>query len=160
MKSAIRFLFLGASSRVKLYLIIMRFFKKNNLLPVAIFLSNRMQISHGIFLSAKAQIPASTKFPHPTGIVIGDGVIIGEDVTIYQNVTLGGKKIGDWAANNYPKIGNNCVIFSGASILGNITIGQDVTIGANSVVLTSIPDYSVAVGAPARVIKRNSSHEG
>ena len=61
-----------------------------------------------------------------------------------RNVTLG-NGMG-------PKVGKNCVIGSGACLLGNIVIGDNVKIGANAVVLKDIPDNCTAVGVPARII--------
>lgn len=83
------------------------------------------------------------------GIVIHQRCIIGNDCHIDQNVTLGGtsKKEG------VPKLGNSVYIGSGAVILGPVTIGDNVVIGANSVVVKSIPSNSLAVGIPAKVIK-------
>ena len=51
-----------------------------------------------------------------------------------------------------PKIGNNVIIFPGASVIGNIEIGDNVVIGANSVVLTDIPSNSIVAGNPAIVV--------
>ncbi|GBO83165.1 hypothetical protein [Marinobacter salsuginis] len=63
--------------------------------------------------------------------------------------------MGDWQAGNYPTIGAGTVIFAGAVVVGNISIGKNCIIGANSVVLRDVPDNSVCVGAPARVVSQN-----
>jgi len=87
--------------------------------------------------------------PHPIGIVIGEGAVIGKDVTIYQNVTLG-------RSNNnvsaYPSIGDNATLYSGATILGDVTVGEWAVVGANSTVLLDVPARATVVGSPARVI--------
>lgn len=83
--------------------------------------------------------------------MIGDGVEIGRNVTIFQNVTLGRSDAGVEA---YPRIGCNTIIYSGAVIIGDVSVGENCIIGANSVVTKSVPDNCVAVGAPARVISR------
>jgi serine O-acetyltransferase len=77
--------------------------------------------------------------------------VIGARCTIYQHVTLGGRRLGDWRDGKYPRIGDDVVLFCGVAVLGTLEIGDRVTIGANSVVLNSIPADSVAVGAPARL---------
>jgi serine O-acetyltransferase len=105
----------------------------------------------GCYIHRKARLGAGLKLPHPVGIVIGEGVVIGERCTIYQHVTLGGRRVGDWNAGHYPTLGDDVVVFCGAAVLGALTIGDRATIGANSVVLDSVPQDSVAVGAPARV---------
>jgi len=85
------------------------------------------------------------------GTVIHDRAVIGKNVIISQNVTIGGtsKKYG------VPIIGDNCQIAAGAIILGPIKIGNNCIVGANAVVLTDIPDNSVVVGVPAKIIKSN-----
>lgn len=85
------------------------------------------------------------------GVVIHERAIIGNNVSIGTCVTIGG------TSNKYgvPIIGNNTIISTGAKILGPIKIGKNCVIGANATVIDSIPDYCVAVGVPARIIKKN-----
>ncbi len=89
---------------------------------------------------------------HAIGVVIGATTIIEDDVLIYQNVTLGGVSLNK--GKRHPTIKSNAVIGSGAKVLGNITIGKNSKIGANSVVVTDVPKNSTAVGIPARIIKK------
>ena len=91
---------------------------------------------------------------HGFGVVIGETAIIGDDVLIYQGVTLGGVSLSN--EKRHPTIKNNVIIGSGAKILGDITIGDNCKIGANSVVVSDVCDNSTAVGVPARVIKRKN----
>jgi serine O-acetyltransferase len=85
------------------------------------------------------------------GIVIHERAVIGNNVNIGTCVTIGGttKKY------EVPIIRDNAIISSGAKILGPVTIGKNCVIGANSVVLDNIPDNCVAVGVPAKIIRRN-----
>ncbi|HIP59848.1 MAG TPA: serine acetyltransferase [Campylobacterales bacterium] len=83
------------------------------------------------------------------GVVIHDRAVIGKNVSIGQNVTIGGTS----KKYEVPVIGDNCELAAGAVIVGPVTIGKDCVIGANAVVVKDIPDNSVAVGVPARVIK-------
>lgn len=85
------------------------------------------------------------------GIVIHERAIIGDHVSIGSCVTIG----GDNKHFEVPTIEENTIISTGAKILGPINIGKNCVIGANTVVLNSIPDNCVAVGIPARIIKRN-----
>ena len=73
-------------------------------------------------------------------------------MTLYQGVTLGGT--GKETGKRHPTIGDNVMISAGAKIIGSFTVGDNSKIGAGSVVTKDIPSYSVAVGNPARVIKR------
>lgn len=119
------------------------------------YLDRKIIRTFGCYLSTKAVIGKNLKFRHPVGIVIGDGVTIGNDVIIYQNVTLGAARIGEGSRGYYPQIGNGVTIFAGAKIIGAITIGDNSTIGANSVVVKDVPKNSVAVGIPAKLLTSN-----
>ncbi len=88
---------------------------------------------------------------HAIGVVIGATTIVEDDVLIYQGVTLGGVSLNK--GKRHPTIKSNVVIGSGAKVLGNITIGQNSKIGANSVVVCDVPENSTAVGVPAKIIK-------
>src|ERR1043166_9605994 len=85
------------------------------------------------------------------GVVIGETSEIGDDVLLYQGVTLGGT--GHEKGKRHPTIGNNVVIGTGAKILGNIRIGDNVKVGAGSVVVHPVPDHSTVVGIPGRVVR-------
>ena len=89
---------------------------------------------------------------HGVGVVIGETTIIEDDVLIYQQVTLGG--VSTDKGKRHPTIKKCAVIGAGAKILGNITIGENSKVGANSVVVKNVPADCTAVGIPARVLKR------
>ena len=80
---------------------------------------------------------------------------IGTNCWINQQVTIGFSREGA-----SPTIGNNVQIKAGAKVIGNVTIGDDVIIGANAVVTKDIPSHSIAVGVPAKVIKRRDTFAG
>lgn len=95
-------------------------------------------------------IPKSTIFTHKgMGVVIGSGVKLGENVVIYPNVTLGSRHM---YKDDFPTIEDNVIIFTGACIIGDITIGHDSIVGAHSLVLKDVPPYSIVYGIPT-VIK-------
>ena len=94
---------------------------------------------------------------HAIGVVIGATAIIEDDVLIYQGVTLGGVSLNK--GKRHPTIKSNVVLGSGAKILGNITIGANSKIGANSVVVVDVPENSTAVGVPARIIKKDGRRD-
>lgn len=85
--------------------------------------------------------------------IIHPAAVIGSNVTMLHGVTLGVSIIG--ISNiGAPQIGNNVAIGTGASILGDITIGDNATIGAHSVVTRSVPEHSTVVGIPARPVSK------
>ena len=88
---------------------------------------------------------------HGSGVVIGETSEIGDDVLIYQGVTLGGT--GAERGKRHPTIGDRVVIGTGAKVLGNIRIGDNVKVGAGSVVVHPVPDNSTVVGVPGRVVR-------
>lgn len=108
-------------------------------------------------ISCKAQFGRHLHIMHGQDIVIGSDVVIGDNCKIFNSVTLGNKDTEDPSGNAQPKVGDNCVIGTGAKLLGGISIGDNVRIGANAVVLTDVPSNAVAVGVPARIIERNST---
>ena len=97
------------------------------------------RIGHGFFID------------HGMGVVIGETVEIGNFVTLFQGVTLGGT--GKEKGKRHPTLGNHVVVGSGAKVLGNIRVGDFVKIGANSVVLRSVPSNSTVIGIPGRIVK-------
>jgi serine O-acetyltransferase len=92
-----------------------------------------------------AQIGRGLRIPHPQGIVITAYSTIGEYCTIYQNVTIGANEHKQNYKNG-PKIGNRVYIGAGAVLIGDITIGDDVIIGANATITKSVPSNTLVVG--------------
>jgi serine O-acetyltransferase len=100
----------------------------------------------------QAQIGRGSALAHGgSGVVLHEAVKIGERVLICQQVTIGGSGYEE----KVPEIGDDCYLGAGAKILGPITIGEGCVIGANAVVVKSVPAHCVAVGVPARVIREN-----
>jgi serine O-acetyltransferase len=105
----------------------------------------------GIEIHPGATIGRRFFIDHGSGVVIGETSEIGDDVLMYQGVTLGGT--GAEKGKRHPTIGNRVVIGTGAKVLGNIRIGDNVKIGAGSVVVHPAPDHSTVVGIPGRVVR-------
>ncbi len=105
----------------------------------------------GIEIHPSAKIGTGFFIDHGMGVVIGETAEVGDYVTLFQGVTLGGT--GKERGKRHPTLGNHVVVGAGAKILGGITIGDNVKIGANSVVLKNVSANSTVIGVPARVIK-------
>ncbi len=125
---------------------------KRNVPVLPRFLSQVARIVTGIEIHPGAKIGKGFFIDHGSGVVIGETTEIGENVLLYQGVTLGGT--GKETGKRHPTLGNNVAVGAGAKILGAIMIGDNVKIGANSVVLHSVPNNSIVVGVPGRVIKK------
>ncbi len=109
------------------------------------------QILFGCDIARGATIAGGLYLPHPQGVVIGEFVRIGPNCIVHQGVTLGAR--GEEHAGGYLDIHEEVEIATGAKILGVLTLGAYARIGANAVVLQSVPAAGVAVGIPARVVK-------
>jgi serine O-acetyltransferase len=105
----------------------------------------------GIEIHPAAKIGTGFFIDHGMGVVIGETAEVGDYVTLFQGVTLGGT--GKERGKRHPTLGNHVVVGAGAKILGGIRIGDNVKIGANSVVLKNVPSNSTVIGVPARIIK-------
>ena len=109
----------------------------------------------GIEIHPGATIGRRFFIDHGMGVVIGETSEIGDDVLLYQGVTLGGT--GHEQGKRHPTLGNNVVVGTGAKVLGGIHIGDNVKIGAGSVVVRSVPDDSTVVGSPGRVVRQRGT---
>src|SRR5579883_748010 len=120
------------------------------------FVSHLGRVLTGIEIHPGARIGRRLFIDHGMGVVIGETAEIGDDVLLYQGVTLGGA--GKASGKRHPTIGNGVVIGTGASILGNIQIGDYVKVGAGSVVVRPVPAHATVVGVPGRVVR--GTHAG
>jgi serine O-acetyltransferase len=125
-----------------------------NLKLMARILSQVARFFTGVEIHPGATIGAGFFIDHGSGVVIGETTIIKNNVTLYQGVTLGGT--GNEKDKRHPNIDDNVVIGAGAKVLGNITLGENVRVGANAVVVKDVPANSTVVGIPGRIVR----HEG
>lgn len=105
----------------------------------------------GIEIHPGAVIGSGLFIDHGMGVVVGETSEIGNNVVLFQGVTLGGT--GKQRGKRHPTLGSHVVVGAGAKVLGPITIGDYVKIGANSVVLQNVPDHSTVVGIPGRIVR-------
>jgi len=126
---------------------------QNNCIICSRLISEFARFLTGIEIHPGAKIGNRFFIDHGTGVVIGETTEIGDDVLLYQGVTLGGT--GKEKGKRHPTLLNNIVAGSGARILGNITIGNNVKVGAGSVVLKSVPDNCTVVGVPGKIVARD-----
>jgi serine O-acetyltransferase len=115
-----------------------------------LFIQRFVEITTGISIPPEANIGKGLLINHFGGIIINNGTRMGDFCTISHGATLGNKRPG----GRSPAIGNNVYIAAGAKILGDITIGDNCIIGANAVVMGSMPANSIIAGIPAKVMKK------
>lgn len=104
-----------------------------------------------VSIHPSATIGEALFIDHGTGVTVGKDVVIEEGVSMLQDVTLSSLLDGSIGA---PRIGRGVLLSAGATVLGNVDVGDFAKIGAGSLVLTSIPSGCTAVGVPARLAGR------
>jgi serine O-acetyltransferase len=143
--------------RVSSYLYV----NKVPLFPKLIMNINKILFS--IEISYAAKIQKGFRINHSVGIVIGSRVQMGENITINQGVTIGGnfnkKKIVENTLISQPIVGDNVSFSAGCKVLGPIVIGDNVVIGANSVVITDVKQGVKMVGVPGKPIKSDKEDQ-
>ena len=110
-----------------------------------------VQVVAGIELPCEVEVGRNFVIDHSGGIVVSGYARFGNDCRIRTGVVVGLARVDDPCA---PQIGDNVDIGAGAKVLGRITIGNNVLIGANAVVVRDVPDDSIAVGVPASIRPR------
>jgi serine O-acetyltransferase len=117
---------------------------------LARLLSHISRFLTGIEIHPGARIGKRFFIDHGAGVVIGETAEIGDDVLLYQGVVLGGTTLKK--GKRHPTIGNNVVMGTGAVALGSIAIGDRVRVGADSVVVKSVPPGATVVGIPGKIV--------
>ena len=140
--------FFSDGSTAQLLYRLMRFCQSYAFLKPIAMIVYRLNVFFGhVVIGRGANIGEEFVIIHSFGIVINSAVKAGTGLVIEHGVTIGAEK------GLSPVLGNNVFIGAGAKIIGAVTIGNDVKIGANAVVTKSLPDGATAVGVPAKVIK-------
>jgi serine O-acetyltransferase len=120
----------------------------NGRVDLALLLQSESADLLQVSIDPSATVGAPVFLDHATGIVVGAFAEIGDGVTIMQNVTVGRK---DGRVGRAPRIGRGVLLSSGATILGDVSIGDFAKIGAGAVVTEDVPAGCTAVGVPARL---------
>ena len=124
---------------------------------LARFISTFARWITGIEIHPGAVIGRRFFIDHGMGVVIGETSEIGDDCMMYHGVTLGGTS---WnKEKRHPTLKDGVIIGAGAKILGPITLGKNVRVGSNSVVVKSIDDNCTVVGIPGRVLEKKVSDD-
>lgn len=124
---------------------------KNDRHTMALFIQNRASEVFGVDIHPAADIQGGVMIDHATGVVIGETSKVEENVSIFQGVTLGGK--GNERGDRHPKIKSGASIYASSTILGNITIGENSTVAAGSLVLKDVAPNTTVAGIPAKTLE-------
>lgn len=126
--------------------------------PLALYTQSRISARFAVDIHPAARIGAGVLLDHGSGIVIGETATLGNNVSVLQNVTLGGT--GKEKGDRHPKVGDGVMIGAGATVLGNIRIGEGAHIAACSVVLKEVEAGAIVSGVPAKVVGKVSYKKG
>ncbi len=143
--------FLYPSFKALLYYKVAHFLYLRNHFFLARMISEKAKRKTGIEIHPGATIGKNLFIDHGMGVVIGETAIIKDNVTIYHGVTLGGVK--NTKNKRHPTVEDNVIIGAHAQVLGNITIGKNAKIGANSLVLSDIEEGEVFITNTATKLK-------
>jgi serine O-acetyltransferase len=114
---------------------------------MALLLQHRVSVAFAVDIHPGAVIGSGVMIDHATGLVIGETAVVEDSVSIMQSVTLGGT--GKDSGDRHPKIRKGVLIGPGATILGNIEVGEGAMVAAASVVLKPVKPHTVVAGVPA-----------
>ena len=130
-------------------------FSNNKLMKALyVFIYNATLQRKGSWISMSAEFRGEPCFPHGIyGIFISGGAVIGKNCVIFQHVMIGSNTLCDSGGMGAPRIGDDCYIGVGAKVIGDIIIGSNVRIGANSFVYQDISDNSVITCGTPRIIQ-------
>lgn len=111
--------------------------------------------NYGSWVGYNSRFDSEPCLPHGLhGVFITGGAHVGRNVVIFHQVTIGSNTLNGTRNSGYPTIGDNVYIGAGAKIVGNVVVGNNCRIGANAVVYQDIPENSVVVQSPTRVIQK------
>ncbi|KAH8071144.1 serine O-acetyltransferase [Aureococcus anophagefferens] len=111
---------------------------------VALAIQNRVSELWAVDIHPAASLGGGLLMDHATGIVIGETAVIGDNCTILHSVTLGGT--GKDRGDRHPKVGDRCTLGAGATVLGNIRVGDGATVGSQAVVTKDVPTGMTVIG--------------
>ena len=126
---------------------LMQWSRRWKLAPLEMLLGKVNAVCCNCIIGRGAEFGPGFVLIHSTGVVINGRVRGGEHVYLEHQVTIGAER------NESPRLGSHVFVGAGAKIIGPVSVGSDVRIGANAVVVDDIPDGATAVGIPARVVR-------
>lgn len=124
---------------------------------LALAIQSRISEAFQVDIHPAAHIGRGVLLDHATGVVIGETAVVGDNVSMLHHVTLGGSGTGKGI--RHPTIGHGVLLGAGCTVLGPVMVGCGSKVGAGSVVVTDLPTHCVAVGVPAKVVKRDIQTE-
>ncbi len=122
------------------------------------FLRKKMQVHYGLEIPGKATIGEGFYIGHAYGITVNPDAVIGRNCNIHKGVTIGQENRGK--RKGAPVLGDCVWLGVNSTVVGAVTIGDDVLIAPNSYVNCDVPSHSIVIGNPCRIIPRDNATEG
>lgn len=127
-----------------------------------IYVVNRLilrhyQLLYGIVIDPSTQIGRGLYIGHWGGIVVNPNSVIGENCNLSPGVLLGQNWSQEKGKFGYPRIGSQVFLGNGCKIIGDVVVGDNVLVGVGAVVVDNVPDNSIVVGGPAKIVSQNGS---
>jgi serine O-acetyltransferase len=116
-----------------------------------------VEVWSGIWIAPQATIGPGLYVGHFGGVIVSGDAVLGSNVNLSQGVTIGVAGRGE--RRGTPVLGDRVYVAPGAKLIGPITVGNDVAVGANAVVTRDVADRAVVDGVPARVISERGSFD-
>lgn len=122
------------------------------------FLRKKMQAHYGLEIPGQATIGEGFYIGHAYGITVNPDAVIGRNCNIHKSVTIGQENRGK--RKGAPVLGDCVWLGVNSTVVGAVTIGDDVLIAPNSYVNCDVPSHSIVIGNPCRIIPRDNATEG
>lgn len=122
------------------------------------FLRKKMQAHYGLEIPGQATIGEGFYIGHAYGITVNPDAVIGRNCNIHKGVTIGQENRGK--RKGAPVLGDCVWLGVNFTVVGAVTIGDDVLIAPNSYVNCDVPSHSIVIGNPCRIIPRDNATEG
>lgn len=122
------------------------------------FLRKKMQAHYGLEIPGQATIGEGFYIGHAYGITVNPDAVIGRNCNIHKGVTIGQENRGK--RKGAPVLGDSVWLGVNSTVVGAVTIGDDVLIAPNSYVNCDVPSHSIVIGNPCRIIPRDNATEG
>lgn len=133
--------------------------KRRYLSRLVLFICHRhLKTKYGLEINPDVKIGAGLQIAHPYNITINNGAVLGKNVNLSKGVSIGQENRG--LRQGAPIIGNRVFLEINATLVGKISIGDDVLVAPNSFVNCDVPSHSIVIGNPCKIIHRGNATEG
>lgn len=125
---------------------------------LARLLLGRMRSRYGLEIPASARIGPGLYLGHAYCITVNPGAVIGRNCNLHKGATIGQENRG--RRKGCPTLGDRVWVGANSTVVGRVSVGDDVLIAPNAYVNCDVPSHSVVLGSPCRIVPRENATEG